>query len=533
MPDFPRMDERAVPTAYTVADLVTRAAERAPDRIALIAGPATLTWAELDGQVDRAASALRELGLVPGDRIVLQLGNSVDFPVLYCGALRAGLVAVPANTGYTGPELADLLTDSGAVALATSSVHVISAAGELRTGALRHVLVAAPSGPDGTLPLPGLLAGAPPLAFRHVPRSPEDLAVLGYTSGTSGRPRGAMLSHRALLANLEQCAALRPEPVTAEDVLLLAIPLFHAYGLNPGLGLLARAGATGVLVEHFDPAGTLELIRRHGGHRRPRRPGHVRALGRGTRPARGVRRRPAGHLGRGPAAAAHAAGPRRGRRDRVRGVRPDRDRAGADLDAGRRRAQARLGRPAGARGRAVRRRDETGAEPDDDGAGPGEVDLVGADGGPGEIAVPGRNLFSGYWPDGVDGPDAEGWWLTVDVAYADDEGDLHLVDRRTDLILVSGFNVYPAEVEAVLAAHPAVAEAAVLGRPDPARGDETVLAYVVAAAGTAPTQQELLDWAARSLARFKLPAAIEFLPELPHSPTGKVSKARLRADQLR
>ena len=256
------MDEPAAPV-HTVADLVTRAAERAGDRPALLSGPATLTWAELDELVDRAAGALRGLGLAPGDRVVLQLGNSVDFPALYFGALRAGLVAVPANTGYTGPELTHLLQDSGARALVTSSVHVIAEAAALRTGELRHVLVAAPSGPDGTLPLPGLLADAPELAYRHVPRSPEDLAVLGYTSGTSGRPRGAMLTHRALLANLEQCAALWPTPVLPSDVVLLAIPLFHAYGLNPGLGLLARAGATGVLVDHFDPAGTLELIARH------------------------------------------------------------------------------------------------------------------------------------------------------------------------------------------------------------------------------------------------------------------------------
>src|SRR3954468_23654415 len=105
------MGEPAVPTAHTVADLVTRAAERDPDRVALIDGPATLTWAELEGQVDRAVSALHGLGLAPADRIVLQLGNSADFPVLYCGALRAGLVAVPANTAYTGPELAHLLAD--------------------------------------------------------------------------------------------------------------------------------------------------------------------------------------------------------------------------------------------------------------------------------------------------------------------------------------------------------------------------------------------------------------------------------------
>ena len=114
------------------------------------------------------------------------------------------------------------------------------------------------------------------------------------------------------------------------------------------------------------------------------------------------------------------------------------------------------------------------------------------------------------------------------MAYADDDGDLHLVDRRIELILVSGFNVYPAEVEAVLAAHPGVAEAAVLGRPDPARGDETVLAYVVTEPGAELTAAELLGWAARSLARFKLPAQVTFVDSLPHSATGKVSKARLR-----
>jgi long-chain acyl-CoA synthetase len=178
----------------------------------------------------------------------------------------------------------------------------------------------------------------------------------------------------------------------------------------------------------------------------------------------------------------------------------------------------------------VRLREATGAEAEPEpegGAGPGELDLVGAGGGPGEIVVRGPNLFSGYWPDGAGGPDADGWWATGDVAYADDDGDLHLVDRRTELILVSGFNVYPAEVEAVLASHPGVAEAAVVGRPDPARGDETVLAYVVPAPDAAPTERELLDWAARSLARFKLPAAVEFVPELPRTATGKVIKSRL------
>ncbi len=288
---------------HTVADLVTRAAERAGDRPALLSGPATLTWAELDELVDRAASALRGLGLAPGDRIVLQLGNSVDFPALYFGALRAGLVAVPANTGYTGPELAHLLQDSGARALVTSSVHVIAEAGALPTGELRHVLVAAPSGPDGTLALPGLLADAPELAYRHVPRSPEDLAVLGYTSGTSGRPRGAMLTHRALLANLEQCAALWPTPVLPNDVRAAGHPALPRVRAEPRARAAGQGRRDRRAGRPLRPGRDAGADQPAPGHRRPRRPGHVRPLGRGARPARRVRRRPAGHVGRGAAAA--------------------------------------------------------------------------------------------------------------------------------------------------------------------------------------------------------------------------------------
>jgi long-chain acyl-CoA synthetase len=144
---------------------------------------------------------------------------------------------------------------------------------------------------------------------------------------------------------------------------------------------------------------------------------------------------------------------------------------------------------------------------------------------PGEIVIKGDNLFSGYWPDGRDGPDAEGWWATGDVAYADGDGDLFLVDRLRELILVSGFNVYPTEVEMVLQSHPAVREAAVLGVPHPYTG-QAVKAYVVASAPV--TAEELLAHCERNLARFKCPTAIQFVPDLPHSATGKVRKAALR-----
>jgi long-chain acyl-CoA synthetase len=141
--------------------------------------------------------------------------------------------------------------------------------------------------------------------------------------------------------------------------------------------------------------------------------------------------------------------------------------------------------------------------------------------------IRGANLFSGYWPDGADGPDADGWLATGDLAYRDADGDLHLADRRSDLVLVSGFNVYPAEVERVLDTHPAVAESAVIGVPD-ARTGAAVRAVVVLRPGQQVTAAELTAHAAGSLARYKVPSSVMFLTSLPHSLTGKVSRARLR-----
>jgi long-chain acyl-CoA synthetase len=146
---------------------------------------------------------------------------------------------------------------------------------------------------------------------------------------------------------------------------------------------------------------------------------------------------------------------------------------------------------------------------------------------PGEITVRGANVFSGYWPDGAGGADADGWFRTGDVAYADSDGDLFLVDRLRELILVSGFNVYPREVEDALLTHPDVAEVAVLGVPHPYTG-ETVKALVVARDGAALAPSDVIDHAAARLARFKCPTSVEIVAELPHSVTGKVAKGRLR-----
>jgi long-chain acyl-CoA synthetase len=498
-----------------VADLVRRAAAGdGAGKPALFWQDRVLTWAELDELVDGTARALLDLGL-PGAhgggdaatgypaRVAIVLPNVPDFAVAYFGALRAGLVAVPVNPGYTARELRQVLTDSGAAVLI------------------------------GTVEVPGL---AVPHRFAAPPQAPgdpvepatggEDLAILIYTSGTEGDPKGAMLSHRALLANHEQSAQIEPPPVRADDVLLLAIPLFHAYGLNTGLTAVAYHGASGVLMERFDPAESLRLVERH----------QISVV-----------------VGVPPMFVAWSLLPDCGEvfapvRVAVSGAAPlDLAAAGRFLAATGRVVfegygltetgpvltttlnspvpkPGSVGRPmpgvtvklVAASGEEI---DVTEDDFDDDAPGSPGTD-------PGEIVARGANLFSGYWPDRRDGPDGDGWWPTGDVAYADAGGDLFLVDRLRELILVSGFNVYPYEVEQVLQSHPAVAEAAVLGVPHPYTG-QTVKAFVVTreAVGT----EDLLSYCERNLARFKCPTAIEFVPDLPHSATGKVRKAALRA----
>lgn len=493
---------------HNLADLVTRAARRAGSRCAFVAGADRPLWSEFDARVTRLAAGLIGLGLRPGERVALLLGNSLDFPLCYFAALRAGLVVVPVNTGYTEREAGHLLTDSGAAALVTTGGHaslagprlvLIAGAGELSAGTRRLAEVGSWTG-------------------RFPARGGEDLAVLMYTSGTSGTPKGAMLSHRALLANLAQIDRIEPAPVTAEDVVLLVLPLFHIYGLNVGLGMQAWAGATGVLVERFEPQECLRLMSAE----------RVSTLA-GAPPmyAAWSRCDPA-ELQRGFAAVRVA----------LSGAAPLPPQA---LAAMREVTGVAVYEGYGLTETApVLTSTLVGGEPKPGSIGrpvPGvELALWDADGLPvdpdededtGQIAVRGSNVFAGYWPDGRDGPDAEGWLATGDIGFLDDEGDLHLVDRLKDLILVSGFNVYPQEVEAVLLAHPGVREVAVVGVPDELTG-ESVRAIVVPAAAAQPTEKELIEYAGRSLARFKCPSAVTFVPDLPHSVTGKVSRARLR-----
>jgi long-chain acyl-CoA synthetase len=530
----------------SLSALVRAAAARRPDAPAVVAGTERLTWAQLDAELDRAAAGYARLDLSRGDRVAVQLPNGVDWLRAALGALRAGLVVVPVNTAYTDPELEHVLGDSGAALL----------------------VVAGGREPVGGVPV----SAGPPMADGPPPEVAEDPAApafLCYTSGTTGRPRGAILTSAALRANQEQCLALDPPPVRQDDRVLLVLPLFHVYGLNAGFGLVAATGACAVLEASFDPAASLALMTEEQVTAVPGAPpmyqawlavadaegsdaglrrafAAVRIASSGAAPLppevwTAMRERAAvtvweGYglteaapvvattLATGRAKPACIGGPVLGLeiqlRDTAAPLEPDEE-AGpaagaADGGGGEQGSDAEGGHREGDR-EGDRERDEDENDDDEDDA----------DEGPGELWIRGPNLFAGYWPDGADGPDADGWLATGDLAYRDDDGDLHLVDRRNDLVLVSGFNVYPAEVERVLDAHPAVRESAVIGVPD-SRTGSAVRAVVVLEDGQSVTAGELREHAAASLARYKVPTSVQFLPSLPHSLTGKVSRARLR-----
>jgi long-chain acyl-CoA synthetase len=492
-----------------LADLVRAAVAERGDHVALRSGGRSLTWHHVDVAVDAAAAGLQALGLLPGDRVALALSNTPEMVAAYFGALRAGLVAVPVNTGSTTAELAWLVQDCGARAIVldrTSAPAARELADPHPAAPLLRIVVGAPA--QGEVAF-GSFSGVP----HQVGTDPEALAVLMYTSGTSGRPKGAMLSHRALLASVEQVHALPVAPVLPDDVVLVVLPLFHIYALNGTLAAVVRTAATAVLLDRFDPLRTLDVIRDEGVTNIPgappmfvawsQTPGLAEAFAGVRLLLTGAAPMPAAVLEEIRTATGLPVFEGYGLTEAAPGV--------TSTLVGGSAKPGSVGRPLP--GVEVRLVDEEGE--------------LAEDGDPGEIQVRGPNLFSGYWPDGTGGPDDEGWYATGDVAYEDEDGDLVLVDRRKELVIVSGFNVYPREVEDAIATHPDVAEVAVVGVPHPYTG-EAVKAYVVPRPGSALTTHDISAHVGTRLARFKWPTIVELVDELPHSATGKVAKGRLR-----
>jgi long-chain acyl-CoA synthetase len=474
-----------------------------PERPALV-GPDSLTHGTLRA---RTAACARRLAatVAPGERVALVAGNDLAFVVGYLGALRAGAVVVPLNAESPSHELgAQLDAVTPAVVVTSPSAADVARRAVAQSSVSNNVIVL-----DGT---EASTDDAPP-----VERADDDLAVLLFTAGTAGAPKPAMLTHGSLHANLEQMQSHPGLRMFSEDVVFSALPLFHVYGLNVVLGLTLFAGASLSLVDHFHPAQSLARIRDDEVDVLPVVPAMLSAwlaLDEETAPPDSFARV----------------------RLAVSGA------AELPLDVARA-MDARFhvvvhngyglteASPAVTTSAvALESRPESVGPPL-----PGvEVKLLDSDGSPvlagdpGEIVVRGPNVFAGYWNDAASTADVlrDGWLHTGDIAVADERGWLTLVDRAKDLIIVSGFNVHPGEVEDALRTHKDVADVAVIGEPHPRTG-ETVVAFVVPAPGTTPDPIELLRHAGRRLARYKLPTRVEVVDVLPRTLAGKLVRREL------
>jgi long-chain acyl-CoA synthetase len=497
--------------AMNLADLLSESAGRHPDKKALVIpgspGRSAITYAELQAEVDRVANALQGLGIAPGDRVAIAMHNVPQFLFAYFGSLRAGAVVVPLNIMLTEPETKKILDDSQAKVIFVSEAFSATATGAGRDAASVVKVFSTESWDE---------LGSLGTESTSVERDADDLAVLAYTSGTTGDPKGAMLTHGNLLANLRQQMAIPDAHVTDDDVLFLALPLFHIFGMNVTLGLLVLNGATGVLIERFDPIPTLRLLQEH----------RVTVLfGAPTMYTAWVAV---------PGAEQYDLSTVRLAISGAAPLAPDvlrdfRSMFGVDIYEGYGLTET---APTLASNRMTSK-----PRPGSIGMPLPEVELRVIDeegndveiGDPGEIVVRGPNVFKGYWnrPEDTERAFTDGWFRTGDIAVKDEDGYLYLVDRKRDLIIVSGFNVFPSEVEAALVENPKVAEAAVVGVPHPYTG-EAVKAYVVLDDGAKVNEAELIADVETRLARFKSPQSIEIVDSLPHLLTGKVLRRALR-----
>jgi long-chain acyl-CoA synthetase len=480
---------------------------------ALVSRGRPTTYGALRDQVAGLRGGLAGLGVSRGDRVILLCGNGQQFVASYLAVVGLGAVAVPLNPTSPGPEIEREVAVVGATAviLEPMAVGAWGTVDRAVVPTVSHVIVTDDALLDGAVPFDQLIASEPaPI----VDVGDDDLAVLIFTSGTAGAPKAAMLSHGNLLANIAQ-AQTSHERLTAADVIFGVLPLNHIFGLNVVLGLSLAVGASVVLVQRFDPMTALETIRDRGVTVVPGAPPMWIAWS---------------HWSDAPA-------------DAFAGVRlaltgaakmPEeatmrlREKFGIKLSEGYGLTEASptvtsavgFELKVGSVGKVL------------DGISVRLVDEQGAPalaGDPGEIWVKGPNVFLGYLDDAEATAKAltsDRWLRTGDIGIADDEGFLYLVDRAKDLVIVSGFNVYPAEVEEVLGEHRGVADVAVVGVPHPNTG-EAVKAYVVVEPGVHLDEEQLIAHCQDNLARYKCPSKIMFVDELPRGISGKLLRREL------
>jgi long-chain acyl-CoA synthetase len=483
------------------------------DQVAIISRGVETTYGQLRDDVARVRGGLSRIGVARGDRVALLCGNSLYFVETYLALLGLGAVIVPLNPQSPAPEIQREIATTGAVVVLIEPVAAAAWNGidPASIPSVRHVIATDANGLDTELHFDDLASGEP---IDIVEVDESTLAALIFTSGTAGSPRAAMLSQGNLMANLQQGRSA-PGRIIADDVVYGVLPMFHIFGLNVVLGLTLHNGATLVLVQRFDPSTALDTIRDRGITVIPGAPPMWVDFSRFD-----------------DAAADSFAGVRLALTGAAKmpeeAIRSLQQRFGVQLAEGYGLTEASpvvtssAGMPLkiGSVGKVL------------DGVTVRVVDESGDDvlqGDSGEIWVKGANVFQGY----LDDPEqtarvltADGWLRTGDVAVIDDDGYLYLVDRAKDLIIVSGFNVYPAEVEDAISQHPAVAEVGVVGVPHPHSG-EAVKAWVVVRDGLTVDEDTLITWCKDRLARYKCPSKVLFVEQLPRNVSGKLLRRSL------
>jgi long-chain acyl-CoA synthetase len=522
-------------------------AERQPNAVATIFFNRKRTYKSISDDAWRFANGLRRLGLEKGDRVALVLPNTPQFIVAFYGALRAGAIVVPCNPVYTPPELHHQLADSGArfVVVLSRLYPVVRAA---RPGTAVECVIVTNikeemppltralftlarekkgghrqpfKGDAGAVAFRGVLsAPAEPFAAGT---GPDDIALLQYTGGTTGISKGAMLSHRALVANTLQCRAWFTNLRDGQDAAVALMPFFHVYGLTVVMSLGVEAGATLILEPQFELERLLKDIQRY----RPKlfsgAPRIYNAIN--NSPLAGkydLRSIEACISGSAPLL--------------VETHRRFVELTGARLVEGyglTEAAPVTHCNPIFGKGK---QKIGTIGVPFPD----VESRIVDAETGerempigePGELVLRGPQLMDGYYkrPDETAQTIRDGWLHTGDIATVDAEGYVTIVDRKKEMIIVSGFNVYPRDVEEVLATHPAVLDAAAIGVPHPIKGEE-VKAFIVLKPGASATAEEIIDHCRKSLAPFKVPKEIEFRDALPKTYVGKTLRRQLAQEE--
>ncbi|MEH7073361.1 long-chain-fatty-acid--CoA ligase [Neobacillus drentensis] len=490
-------------------------ATRFPNRTAYTFLSQSKTYEELNKLVDCAASGLSAKGIRKGDRVALLLGNCPEFVIAYYGILRAGAVVVPINPAYTSGEISYILSNSQAKAvIAHSSLEpTISTLREK----LEHLkLIFYTDSIDSEWTWEQLIQETED-TFESTSINEDDLAVILYTSGTTGKPKGAMLSHRNMASNIASMSQLAE--FTEEDRIIAVLPMFHVFCMATCINIPISCGAAIVIVPKFSPTEVINTIRREKATIFAGVPtmfsfllqvpgatagdfSTIRACfsGGASIPVELLNRFEEKYkvhvlegYGLSETAPVTAFNP-------LRGIRKPGS-VGVDIPE--------------VKNKVV---DPNGME-----VSRGEI---------GELIVKGPNVMMGYlgMPEATSSALKEGWFYTGDLARMDEEGYIYIVDRKKDMILVGGYNVYPREVEEVLYQHPAILETAVIGIPDKEYG-EIVKAFVVTN-GEGITMDDILYFCEDKLAKYKLPKQVEFMEELPKNSTGKILRRALRMEKV-